>query len=125
MLNNKPNKNSLATFDSLELVANTPYIDFHYNKSTKDYTSRIIETSEGIIDIQAVLKQKGYFTPKSNDDFIFTNDSGYPMLSIGSSNIGCLLACPGHKINLVWNGGLQRMYFWMDGTQLGYLNILK
>lgn len=29
----------------VEILGNTPFIDFHYNNSTADYTSRIIETS--------------------------------------------------------------------------------
>lgn len=39
--------NSTGTADGIELYGSTPYIDFHYNNSSSDYTSRIIETSSG------------------------------------------------------------------------------
>lgn len=35
----------------LELYFTTPFIDFHYNNSSSDYTSRIIEGSQGIINV--------------------------------------------------------------------------
>jgi hypothetical protein len=31
----------------------TPYIDFHYNNSSADHTSRIVENASGVIDIEA------------------------------------------------------------------------
>lgn len=37
---------------SIELTASTPFIDFHYNNSTDDYTSRIREAAAGILQIQ-------------------------------------------------------------------------
>lgn len=49
--------NNLTTKGEVEIYGTTqtpqPHIDFHYNNSTKDYTSRIIENSEGAIDILA------------------------------------------------------------------------
>ena len=36
-----------ATFPSIELSAGTPFIDFHFNTNSTDYTSRIIEASLG------------------------------------------------------------------------------
>lgn len=38
----------------VELYAPTPFIDFHYGNSTADYTSRIIETSSGVLDINGL-----------------------------------------------------------------------
>lgn len=38
----------------VELYHTTPFIDFHYNNSTADYTSRIIESSSGQININGV-----------------------------------------------------------------------
>lgn len=38
----------------VELYHTTPFIDFHYNNSTADYTSRIIESSNGQININGV-----------------------------------------------------------------------
>lgn len=37
----------LLSKNGLELYGGTPYIDFHYNSTTSDYTSRIIERSNG------------------------------------------------------------------------------
>lgn len=50
----------MLTGESIEICGKTPYIDFHFNNSTKDYTSRIIESSEGEISINGkVLKDSG------------------------------------------------------------------
>ena len=49
--------NNLTTKGEVEIYGTTqtpqPHIDFHYNNSTRDYTSRIIENSEGAIEILA------------------------------------------------------------------------
>ena len=49
--------NNLTTRGEVEIYGTTEtpqsHIDFHYNNSTKDYTSRIIENSEGAIEILA------------------------------------------------------------------------
>lgn len=37
----------------LELSQATPYIDFHYNKSTADYTSRLIAAEDGVLMIDS------------------------------------------------------------------------
>ena len=48
---------NLTTKGEVEIYGTTEtpqsHIDFHYNNSTRDYTSRIIENSEGAIDILA------------------------------------------------------------------------
>lgn len=38
-------------FSNLELSSNTPFIDFHFNNSSDDYTSRIIENSSGVLSL--------------------------------------------------------------------------
>ena len=38
---------------NIELLAATPFIDFHYGSSTADYTSRIIENSSGHLNVIA------------------------------------------------------------------------
>jgi hypothetical protein len=43
----------------LELSTSTPYIDFHFDNSTADYTSRIIENSSGKLDITGRLETYG------------------------------------------------------------------
>ena len=48
---------NLTTKGEVEIYGTTqtpqPHIDFHYNNSTEDYTSRIIENSKGAIEILA------------------------------------------------------------------------
>lgn len=41
--------------NGIEISRSMPYIDFHFNNSTADYTSRIIEESSGIITIKPNL----------------------------------------------------------------------
>lgn len=38
----------------IELSSTTPFIDFHYNGSAADYTSRIIESASGVLSINSV-----------------------------------------------------------------------
>ena len=45
--------NGLTSNGEFEIFGTSPHIDFHYNNSTNDYTSRIIENSEGAIEILA------------------------------------------------------------------------
>ena len=41
--------------DGIELYYSTPHIDFHYGSNTADYTSRIIESAQGVITITPKL----------------------------------------------------------------------
>ncbi len=55
--------NSSATFyNGIELCHATPHIDFHFGKSTTDYTSRIIENSSGVLTVTGGLKVNGTLT---------------------------------------------------------------
>jgi hypothetical protein len=42
----------LVVKTGIEIAYSTPYIDFHFNNSTADYTSRLIETSSGVLDLK-------------------------------------------------------------------------
>lgn len=126
LLNNKISNNSNASLNSLELIAASPYIDFHYGNSTADYTSRIIESSSGVLNIDAGLRIRNKRVVYSeNNNIAFRNESGSVMAMIDVTDVGCLVNIVGHRMNFAWNGSLQRMYVWLDGVQLGYLNILK
>ncbi|MCC8174580.1 MAG: hypothetical protein LIO65_09560 [Odoribacter sp.] len=46
---------TVISWGSIELSAGTPLIDFHYNNSTNDYTSRIIEAYAGVLSIPKKL----------------------------------------------------------------------
>lgn len=46
--------NNLTTKGEVEIYGSQPHLDFHYNNSTnKDYTSRIIESASGKVDVLA------------------------------------------------------------------------
>lgn len=45
---------------------NGGFIDFHYNQSSGNYTSRIIETASGIIDINGTTFKRGVGLPVAN-----------------------------------------------------------
>jgi hypothetical protein len=50
------------SYNGLELFHETPYIDFHYNNSPYDYTSRIIEDGSGHLNMVANVNIAGTFT---------------------------------------------------------------
>lgn len=52
------NNGSLLSTGFIELVGTTPFIDFRYNNSTSDYTSRIIESSSGTLQFIANISGK-------------------------------------------------------------------
>lgn len=45
--------NGLTTKGEVEIYGDQPHIDFHYNNSTEDHTSRIIESASGKVDVLA------------------------------------------------------------------------
>lgn len=59
----------------IELCGNTPFIDFHFNNSTADYTSRIIETSSGNININGINIYNS--TIKASNWFRSTGSTGW------------------------------------------------
>ena len=57
--------NSRGTIDTnscIELMSGTGYIDWHYNGSSEDFTSRIIESSSGILTVTRSLNVGGTFS---------------------------------------------------------------
>lgn len=44
---------SVTMRGEIEIYGSQPHLDFHYNNSTEDYTSRIIETSSGRLNLSA------------------------------------------------------------------------
>lgn len=126
-LSEKATSNTTAVFSALELNAEVPFIDFHYGKSTADYTSRIIESASGVIDIKADLKEndRRVVTSEYNGSIRLRNEEGYLMGRIDSLDIGCIPSLAGHHMKYVWNSGTQRMYVWMDNTELGYIPFAK
>jgi len=56
---NKVSVGSSPTFAGIELSSSTPFIDFHYGRSTADYTSRIIEYASGSLSVTGNLNVSG------------------------------------------------------------------
>ena len=54
-LNDKLTKNSNVEVSGVEIKSSVPFIDFHYNNSSTDYTSRIIECKSGKLQIKGTL----------------------------------------------------------------------
>lgn len=125
-LSEKATSNTTATFSALELNAEVPFIDFHYGKSSADYTSRLIESTPGELDFLAKVKENGQRVVScENDKIILRNEGGYLMAKIGSLDLGCVPTLAGHHMKYVWNSNMQRMYVWMDDTELGYIMFAK
>lgn len=125
-LSGKATSGASATFSTLELNGSVPFIDFHYENSSADYTSRIIETAPGIINVVADLKENGNrVATAENTQVKFRNDGGFLAATLDLTDIGCIPTIQGHKMNYSWNSGLQRMYVWMDGIELGYIPFAK
>lgn len=61
----------------------TPFIDFHFNNSTEDYTSRIIESSSGTLTVSKNLTVNGTLTAK-----IWNGGSGGGLLQSTSVSFG-------------------------------------
>ena len=51
--------NSKITTSSIELYDATPYIDFHFDGNSGDYTSRIIENTSGVLNINGAAFTNG------------------------------------------------------------------
>lgn len=52
---NSAGNGTTIAYGAIELTHATPYIDFHFNRSTEDFTSRIIECAEGVLQIQSKI----------------------------------------------------------------------
>lgn len=102
--------NSRGTSAGLEMSGSTPYIDFHFGNSAKDYTSRIIEEAEGKLVIDA---KSGIRFPYSRE--LITIDGGNILqwfVSTTDSN---------HVIQIGWSD--ENLMLMVDHSVLGYLNL--
>jgi microcystin-dependent protein len=55
-----------------EIFASQPYVDFHYNNSTGDYTSRIIESSNGVLSIVSANSSQNTASSSTTSNVIAT-----------------------------------------------------
>lgn len=67
----------------IELYSTTPFIDFHFDNSTEDYTSRIIESSSGTLTVTKNLTINGTLSAK-----IWNGGSGGGLLQSTSVSFG-------------------------------------
>lgn len=58
-IGNKVDKNSSANLSSIELSHDTPYVDFHFGKSTSDYNVRLINNADKLLTCDGNLKVWG------------------------------------------------------------------
>ena len=78
--------NSTGKTKGIEMYGNTPYIDFHFNNSSADYTSRLIESQSGTLVIDnanGLVIQKGNITVPQ---FVMSK-SGAKILDDSTGNI--------------------------------------
>lgn len=99
--------------ERIELYGSWPYIDFHYNNSTADFTSRIIESSTGILDVNGVQFSSGGMTAKT--------------LSLSQDSFATPLSIQGNSINeasirYTYPGVT---YNWVVGPGAGYNDFSK
>jgi hypothetical protein len=73
----------------IEISAPTPYIDFHFDRSASDYTSRIIESASGLLTIPASLSVGNalYYKPTTQFESD-TLSSGYISKTISAMAVG-------------------------------------
>lgn len=81
IIGNKITSQTSLNGQNLELTSGTPYIDFNYNNTTSDYTSRIIENKSGVLSINGNEFSNSGSSIRSdlrvytdNNDVIFRND---------------------------------------------------
>lgn len=86
-----------STNGGIEIYHATPFIDFHFGKTTKDYTSRIIESAEGVLTVSGSLiinkqlKRSGtsssWYNGRDNALICQNTINGYsPVLSVKTTN---------------------------------------
>lgn len=84
---------------SIELSFSTPFIDFHYNKSSADYTSRLIDYGTAF----------SYFTQSGIHQFCNINGSQYAIIksngTFGAASGGTAIVGSAIYCQTTWSGG--------------------
>lgn len=83
---------------SIELYNSTPFIDFHYNNSAADYTSRIIEQASGTLTCSGNWRAGGYVL--AGGDVVAYSTGSYNLSSpvASSANLGMIKVGSGLSI---------------------------
>lgn len=91
---------------ALELSGATPYIDFHYAKSTADFTCRLINSGSGTLEVAAQAEGNGRFAV----------NGGYRCRGglTGGYNV--------NSFNFYWNTG-NALEAWVDTSKIGNVTV--
>lgn len=85
--------------DGLELYFKTPYIDFHYENASEDFTSRIIEESSGSLSMYSNLTVTKNMTTNGTIGVLGTGDAVYSYFS-GKLSVGTNAYVPGYDFHV-------------------------
>lgn len=75
----------ISNSGAIELFGDTPFIDFHYNSSSSDYTHRIIANTQYNLTVTSNLKTNGNFY-LNNGQYLYLADSN------GNTRVGMYLS---------------------------------
>lgn len=85
--------------NGLELYFKTPYIDFHYENASEDFTSRIIEESSGSLSMYSNLTVTKNMTTNGTIGVLGTGDAVYSYFS-GKLSVGTNAYVPGYDFHV-------------------------
>lgn len=82
---------------SIELSFTTPFIDFHFNRTTADFTSRIIEEQSGVLSVNGVKFNRSSISIDANIIYEsgralsskYAAKGGYKILSVQNIVVRC------------------------------------
>lgn len=75
---------------TLELSHATPYIDFHFGKSTADYTSRLIESASGVLNVKSA--SAGNNALQVNGNVVYNAGNSNRNFTAGTVTVGANLS---------------------------------
>lgn len=78
--------NTLYGNGYVELYGYTPFIDFHFNNSTADHTSRIIEARQGVLEFNNTLVVGSNITRPFGDNTVLLGTSQYRWAAVYAAN---------------------------------------
>ena len=94
---------SVTVGGGIEIRDTSPHIDFHFNKSSADYTSRIIEDISGTLD------------------FYGSNNGGSIRQASSRGVRGFVVSCESFPITLVWTGSTLDAY--VQNNYVGHVQL--
>ncbi len=90
----------------LEMYYTTPFIDFHFGGSTADYTSRIIEEENGVLNINGIKLFGSWITGNNG---------------LGHQNSFAVMSNSQNRISLIWTGSQLDLY--VDSRRMGKITL--